>query len=122
MVTDCPAEMACEARSSVRAGVRERDAKWMGCASHQINNALKDCVASLAISDLSELRRSGEDLKALKTVVRIFKQGEWISMLPLGFHLKQESETRFGPIYIVVERFLKAHKLVEEIVLNKDPV
>lgn len=67
MVTDWAAVMARVVLSSVSFRVAEIDEKWMGCIAHQLNTAIKSCVASLC--ENQDLQRSFADLQNVKTIV-----------------------------------------------------
>ncbi|KAI0559172.1 Ribonuclease H-like protein [Gracilaria domingensis] len=115
-VTDCASNMACVVRASSSSQRVPFNEKWMGCISHQLNTAMKHAV------NAETTRNSviANDLSSVKTIVRIFKQGNWNLSLPDGYALIQEVETRFGTTFAVVERFLKSSKHVASIIASKD--
>lgn len=120
LVTDCASVMARVAGSSVSSQFSNSDPKWMGCLAHQLNTAMKHCIEKMGDSPIIELRRIAEDLRRVKTIVRIFKQGGWNASMQSGFRLIQEAETRFGTTLSVVKRFLKSANLVENMIVQKN--
>lgn len=61
-----------------------------------------------ACISLDVLKKVPEDFSAMKRIVTNAKKSEWNSLLPFGFHLIKEVETRFGTHFIVADRFLKS--------------
>ena len=120
MVTDNASIMAWVAGASVSTQIAPLNMKWMGCIVHQINTALKSCISALGTDD--GLYKIFEDLQAVKKIVRIFKQANWNALLPEGYKLILEVETRFGTTFQVVQRFLKSSSHVEEIFSSKDSI
>lgn len=115
-VTDCAATMPCVVGASASSRRVPFSEKWVGCISHMLNTAMKHVVNH-------EIRGKtiiADDLERVKTIVRIFKQGGWNSLLPDGHALIQEVETRFGTTHSVVQRFLKSADKVGEIIARKD--
>ncbi|KAI0563666.1 zinc finger BED domain containing protein [Gracilaria domingensis] len=115
-VTDCASNMPCVVGASSSSQRVPFNEKWMGCISYQLNTAMKHAV------NAETTRNSviANDLSSVKTIVRIFKQGNWNLSLPDGYALIQEVETRFGTTFAVVERFLKSSKHVASIIASKD--
>ena len=120
MVTDNASVMARVAGASISARIAPLSMKWVGCIFHQINTALKSCISALATDE--DLQKIFDDLQSVKKIVRIFKQSNWNALLPEGYKLIQEVETRFGTTFQVVQRFLKSSSHVEEIISSKDSV
>jgi len=116
LVTDCDATLPCIVgayASSARVPFNER---WAGCISHQLNTVMKHAM------DEEDREKSAisDDLRAVKTIFRVFKHGSWNSLLPRGLHLIQEVETRFGTTHTVVNRFLKVVDKAAVIIGMKD--
>lgn len=115
LVTDSDPSMPKIVGSSVSPNVAKPDDKWTGCLSHQYNT-----VARHAFTD-ENLRRHGlhsvvDFLKAVKTIVRIFKQGAGNSNLPIGDLLREEGDTRFLSKLPMIERFARALFRVQSVV------
>jgi len=117
-VTDCASTMPCIVGASSSSSKVPFSEKWVGCISHQINTCMKNCLQSKILT--GELSVIQTDLNAVKTIVRIFKQGNWNALLPDGYALLQEVETRFSTMHTVVERFIKSGAKALEIISSKD--
>jgi len=117
-VTDCASTMPCIVGASSSSSKVSFSEKWVGCISHQINTCMKNCQQSKILT--GELSVIQTDLNAVKTIVRIFKQGNWNALLPDGYALLQEVETRFSTMHTVVERFIKSGAKALEIISSKD--
>ncbi|KAI0558044.1 Zinc finger BED domain containing protein [Gracilaria domingensis] len=115
-VTDCASTMPCIVGASASSQRVPYTEKWMGCISHQLNTVMKHAMEK----EMASNSVIAADLLNVKTVVRIFKQGNWNQALPDGFALVQEIETRFGTVFGVVERFLKSSKNVASLIARKD--
>jgi hypothetical protein len=68
----------------------------------------------LVEADVQELK---EDLCAMRTIIRIFKQSDLNALLPDGEALLPEVKTRFHHLHDGAERFLKSAEFVSHIVL-----
>ena len=112
--------MARVARASVSTRLAPLSEKWVGCLVHQINTAMKGCISQLANHE--DVSCIFSDLQNIKNIIRIFKQSNWNSLLPAGYKLMQEVETRFGTTFQVVKRFLKSSAHVQDIIAVKDSV
>lgn len=115
-VTDCASTMPCIVGASSSSSRVPFTEKWLGCISHQLNTVMKNVMAD-------DERKAGvvsTNLSSLKTIVRIFKQGNWNKDLPPGYALIQEIETRFGTTHDVAARFIKSADKVSRIVSEKD--
>ena len=114
-VTDCAATMPKIVGASSSSSRIPFSEKCLGCVSHMLNTAMKHAINEEK-SDSIVYR----DLNTVKTIVRIFKQGNWNDALPHGCKLVQEVETRFGTHFQVVERFLKSVEHVGRIIGEKE--
>jgi hypothetical protein len=88
---------------------------WSGCSAHQLSTTLGSAFdeTKLVEDDVQELK---EDLSAMRTIVRIFKQSDLNSLLLNGEAIFPEVETRFHHLHDVTERFLKSAESVSHIV------
>lgn len=75
----------------------------MGCVAHQINTVMKT-VMKIVASDAVPHQVTAK-LKAVKHIVRIFKQSQLSGELRDGKTLIKEIESRFASTPAVVERF-----------------
>lgn len=57
---------------SISERVAPLDEDWHGCVSHLLNAVMKTCLHSFEKHEL--LSRVSTDLKAVKTLVRVFRQ------------------------------------------------
>jgi hypothetical protein len=91
---------------------------WSGCSAHQLSTVLRAAFdeTKLVEADVQELK---EDLCAMRTIIRIFKQSDLNSLLPDGEALFPEVETRFHHLHDVSERFLKSAESVSHIFLQQ---
>jgi len=116
LVTDCASTMPCIVGASSSSSKVPFTEKWLGCITHQLNTVMKPSMSD----EERRNTRISKDLGAVKTIVRVFKHGSWNSLLPDGFALIQEVETRFGTTFSVVERFLKSARKVIAIIERKE--
>lgn len=117
LVTDWAAVMPNIAGASVSTNVAPFDLKWMGCAAQQINTVMRT-VMKIAASD-PVLNQVTEQLKAVKDIVRVFKQSKLNGELRDGKTLIQEIETRFATTPAVVGRFLFSSHDVFDVIERK---
>ena len=106
MITDSAAVMARVANASVSLEIHDPDERWMGCLAQFLNNVMKLAI-SICRSD-AVLTTVAKDLRSVKKIAEDANRSEWNHLLPDGYNLIQESGTRFGTHYQVVERFLKS--------------
>lgn len=119
-VTDSAAVMPNIVNSSVSSNIAPLNEKWMGCLVHQLNTAMKACLSSVSTDPM--LARIATDLKAVKEIVRIFKQSQWNHSLSDGRKLIQEVETRFSTTFMVVKRFLSSAEEVFEVIERQNSI
>jgi len=117
LVTDGAAVMAKMAGSSVSESIAIPDEKWMRCYVHVLHNTMKAVMEECTGDDT--LDKIGEDFKAMKKIVENSKKAGWNCNLPVGYHLIQEVETRFGTHYVVAERFLKSREKVWDLIVSQ---
>jgi hypothetical protein len=91
---------------------------WSGCSAHQLSTVLSAAFDETKLVE-AEVQELKEDLCAMRTVIRIFKQSDLNSLLPDGEALFPEVETRFHHLHDVAERFIKSAESVSHIVLHK---
>lgn len=120
LVTDGAANMARMAGSSVSRRIAALDERWMRCLAHVLSISMKDAVKCCALDPL--LVKISHDFKAMKAVVRDSKQGGWNHMLPIGFHLIQDTETRFGTHFLVARRFLKSADATRSLLISQNRI
>lgn len=89
---------------------------WVECILHKMNTMLK--IVNQAIKESSTI--PWKDLERVKEIVRVFERGAYNNGLPGEFALYQECETRFGPNFDVVKRFLKTDPHVTAIINAKN--
>jgi hypothetical protein len=91
---------------------------WSRFSAHQLSTLFRSTFdeTMLVKDDVQELK---EDLSAMRTIIRIFKQSDLNSLLPNGEALFPEAETRFHHLRDVAERFLKSAESVHHIVLEQ---
>lgn len=106
LVTDGAGNMARMAGSSTSRRIAPLDQRWMRCFVHVLSISMKNAVQSCARD--SFLVKVFHDFKAMKSIVRDAKQSGWNHLFPIGYHLIQEVETRFGTHFLVAQRFLKS--------------
>lgn len=116
LVTDWAATMPCIVGASASSNRVPFGSKWVGCVVHQLNTILKNVMDE----QIKKKSTIATDLENVKELVRIFKSGSWNSDLPDGCSLIPECETRFGTIFDVVTRFLKAAPFVTAVVSTKN--
>ncbi len=78
----------------------------MGCFVNILSNIMKSAL-NKCISDCV-LVKIADAFRLMKKIVEDSKRNGWNSMLPVGYRLVQDVETRFGSHYRVAERFLKS--------------
>jgi len=117
LVTDGAAVMAKMAGSSVSESIAIPDEKWMRCYVHVLHNAMKAVMAECTGDET--LEKISEDFKSMKKIVENSKKAGWNCNLPVGFHLIQEVETRFGTHFVVAERFLKSRGKVWDLIVSQ---
>jgi len=117
LVTDGAAVMAKMAGSSVSVNIAIPDEGWMRCYVHILHNTMKE-VMKACLSD-EKLKRIAVDFQTMKKIVTNSKKNGWNSQLPIGYHLIQEVETRFGTHYLVAERFLKSCGKVRALIVSQ---
>jgi len=117
MVTDGAAVMAKMAGSSVSLNKAIPDESWMRCFVHMLHNCMKAVMEDIASDDV--MKEIVKDFVTMKKIVTNSKKATWNSKLPMGYHLIQEVETRFGTHYIVAERFLKSKKKVWDLIVSQ---
>jgi len=115
-VTDHASTLPCFIGSSSSSSKVPFTHKWLGCVSHLLNTVMKHCVQEQQREDSIERKV----LIRVKTIVRVFKHGNWNVLLPQGYSVIQEVETRFGTTHVVVESFLKSVDKVSDIIASKD--
>ena len=103
IVTDRAAVIARVANASVSEDIHKTDETWMSCIAHTLNNAMKSVLSTNCQGPV--LKVVLLDFRAMKTVTEDSNRTGWNHLLPPGFKLKQESETRFGSQYQSSERF-----------------
>ncbi len=110
MFTDGAAVMARVANASVSREIHMPDESWLRSIAHQLNNAMKHCMTtSMQGTDLQVIV---QDFRGMKKFIEDANSSGWNHLLPHGYKLIQESETRFGTFYYVAERFLRASRYV----------
>ena len=82
----------------------------MDFLAHFLNNVMKHAISKCRNNAV--LTTVANDLRSVKKIVEDANRSEWSHLLPDGYTVIQESETRFGTHYEVVERFLKSAKIV----------
>lgn len=120
-VTDRASNMPTVVGASVSRGLVPYAEKWSWCCSHYINTIMKNTLAKKpagTAAQIKTLETIQSDLKSAKTIVRIFKQGNWNAELPAGTNLLQEVETRFATSYTLCERFVKVPNDVERVIVG----
>ena len=105
MVTDVAAVMARVANASVSREIHAPDETWMRCIAHFLYDSMKTVMSQCKV--IVTLSVVAEDFRAMKIMEDASRSG-WNHLLPSGYNLKQECETRFGTYYQVTERFLKS--------------
>lgn len=118
IVTDGAAVMACVAGSSVSRRLAPLDQTWMRCFVHVLNCVMKAAMADLSTDTL--LTKVSDDFKAMKRIVKHAKKNGWNSVMPDGYRLIQEIDTRFGTYYLVAERFLKSASKVWDVIRDQN--
>jgi len=119
-VADCASTMPCVVWASSNSRKVSFSHKWMGCILHQLNTWMKKGLSSKRIALDGPFSVVLSNLNAVKTFLRIFRQGNWNYMLDKGKGLLQEVETRFGTTHTVVEPFLLSGQKVGEILVSSD--
>ncbi|KAI0567133.1 hypothetical protein FGB62_4g472 [Gracilaria domingensis] len=115
-VTDCASTMPCIVGASSSSQRVPFSEKLMGCISHQLSTAMKHAMEE----QITKKTIIATNLDSVKTIVRIFKQGNWNLLLPSGSALIKEIETIFGTTFNVVQRFLFSSKHVASVISAKD--
>ncbi len=106
MVTDGAAVMAWVANASVSHDIHVPDESWMSCMAHCSNNAMKSVIATYCEGTILQI--VVQDFRSMKRIIEDANRSGWNHLLPDGYKLIPESETRFGTFYVVAERFLKS--------------
>jgi len=117
-VTDGAAVMANVGGSSVSLRLARRDQRWMRCFAHVLSKVMEK--AMLNCKNDPVLIKIHTDFKMMKRVVENSKRVPWNHMLPNGYRLIQEVDTRFGTHYLVAQRFLKSATKVQEIIRTQN--
>jgi len=117
LVTDGAAVMAKMSGSSSSRNIAIPDEGWMRCYVHVLHNCMKAVMKSCQNDEL--LLNIHDDFIAMKRIVENAKKSGWNCKLPVGSHLIQEVETRFGTHYLVTERFLKSHSSVWALIVSQ---
>jgi len=117
MVTDGAALMAKTVGSSVSLNRAFYDETWMRCIVYMLHNCMKAVMEVIASDEA--LKETIKDFNAMKKIVTHSKKSVWNANLPMGYHLIQEVETRFGTHFIVAERFLKSSKKVRDLIVSE---
>ena len=107
MVTDGAAVMVRVANASVSLDLHVPDETWMRYMTHILNNFMKKAMTSCSQSDI--LLVGAHDFHAVKKITEDANRRECNHLLPDGFPLKEECETRFGTHYYCSGRFLKSN-------------
>ena len=105
LVTDWCAVIPKFLGASVSPNISPLDERWMGCTVHLFNTVMNSTQQQCARHP--ELARVADDLKSLKTIVRIFKQSGLNSKIPPGYGLLQQFKTRFVTTYTVAFHFIE---------------
>lgn len=116
-VTDCAATMSRIAGASVSSTRVPYTENWVGFIAHQLNTGMKHVMSS----EENVKRPIHDDPVRVKTIVRVFKHGNWNQFLPDGYALLQEVETRFGTTNTAVQQFLESFHLLSDIISPKAP-
>lgn len=115
-VTDCAAVMPNIVGASISQIISPLIEMWMVCFAHQTHTAMnlcmRDCKSDPFLKDICD------DLKAAKTLVRIFKQSGLNHELSAGFNLIQDVETIFSRTFYVAQCFIKSGPMAFVIALG----
>ena len=106
IVTDGAAVMARVANASVSREIQASDENCMRCMAHFLNNSMKTVMSQC--KKVATPSVVAEDFRAMKKIIEDAHRAGWNHLLPNGYKLKLEYETKFGTYYQVTERFLKS--------------
>jgi len=109
-VTDGAAVMANVGGSSVSLRLARRDQRWMRCFAHVLSKVMEK--AMLNCKNDPVLIKIHTDFKMMKRVVENSKRVPWNHMLPNGYRLIQEVDTRFGTHYLQNSSQPKLHEIL----------
>ena len=106
VVTGSAAVMARVANASVSREIHALDENRMRCMAHILNNSMKTVMSQC--KKAATLSVVAEDFRAMKKIIEDANRAGWNYLLPNGYKLKQECQTRLGTYYQVTKRFLKS--------------
>ncbi len=89
------------ANASVSRYLYVPDETCMSCLAHQVNNSMKALNASYCQTDV--LQVVVQDFRSMKPIIEYANRSGWKHSLSGGYKKKQESKTRFGTVYLVVD-------------------
>ena len=94
------------AGASVLREIHVPDETWMSCIVHFLNNMTKNFITNHCRTEILQFVFLA--FRSMKKMIEDANRTGWNHLLPEGYQLLQESETRFVTHYQVAERFLKA--------------
>ena len=94
VVTDGAAVMARVANASLSKDIHKPNETWMSYIAHVVKNAMKSVLSTNCQGPVLEVVLN--DFPVMKKVIEESNRTGRNHLLPTGFKLKQESETRFG--------------------------
>ena len=117
IVIDGETSMARMVNSSVSSRVCSSDEKWMGYYVHLLQNCVKSDFYLCA--DDACLWGIELDFKSVKRVSEDSRRYGSSKDLPVGYRLIQDVDTKFGILFLAIERFLKPSSKVWDIILTQ---
>ena len=103
MSTDRVAVMARVANASVSLELHDPDKTWMDCLARFLNDVMKHAISKCRNNAV--LTTVANDLRSVKKIVEDANRSEKNHLLPDGYNLVLESETRFGTHYKSLKAF-----------------
>ncbi len=110
--TDGAAVMANVANASVSRGIHTLYETWMSCLDYYLNRILKSVLSSHCHSPSIEV--VAKYFWSIKRIIGDGNRSGWSHLLPNGYKLLQDGETRFEAHYQVSERFLKTAHYIDK--------
>ena len=110
------AVMARVVNAFVSREIHASDENWMSCMAYRLNHAMKSVMSTHCSGTI--LEEVAQDFWSMKKIIEDRNRSGWNHLLPRGYKLLQDYETRFGTYFQVSTRYLKvAHTLLTYLTL-----